>query len=153
MRRLLAPLHRLRRLAWRLLRLRTRGVKVMIFNAAGELLLVRHAYGRTDLYMLPGGGIRRSEQPEAAALREIQEELNCPLEDLAFVSLHTATQEGKNDTVHLYRARAAGDIRIDGVEIDEARFFPLAPLPPGVSPATLRRIAEYQGEREADGSW
>ena len=54
--RLLAPLYRLQRLAWRLLRPRTRGVKVMLFNEAGELLLVRHSYGDTGLFLLPGGG-------------------------------------------------------------------------------------------------
>ena len=150
---LLAPLHRLRRLVWRVLRPHTRGVKVMVFNAAGELLLVRHSYGNKALFMLPGGGIRPFEAPEVAAVREIREELGCALEGLTFVSTHETQKEGKKDTVHLYRARAAGPVRIDGIEIDEARYFALDALPPTVSPATLRRIAEYRGEREADGSW
>lgn len=153
MRILLAPLYRVQRLVWRVFRPHTRGVKVMLFNNAGALLLVRHSYGNTVLFMLPGGGIRPFEAPEAAAVREVREELGCALEDLTFVSAHTSSHEGKRDTVHLYRATAAGEIRIDGVEIDEARFFPLDALPPSVSPATLRRIAEYRGEREADGSW
>jgi 8-oxo-dGTP pyrophosphatase MutT (NUDIX family) len=153
MRRLLAPLYRVQRLVWRVIRPRTRGVKVMVFNDAGELLVVRHSYGNTKLFMLPGGGIRPFEAPEAAAVREIREELGCALTGLAFVSVHTSSHEGKRDTVHLYRATMAGEIRADGVEIDEARFFPLDALPPGASPATLRRIAEYRGEREVDGSW
>jgi ADP-ribose pyrophosphatase YjhB (NUDIX family) len=153
MRRLLAPLYRLQRVAWRLFRPRTRGVKVMLFNEAGELLLVRHSYGNTALFMLPGGGIRPFEAPAAAAVREIREELGCGVEDLAFVSLHASTQEGKRDTVHLYRARATGPVRIDGFEIEEARYFPLDALPPTFSPATMRRIAEHRGERECDGSW
>jgi ADP-ribose pyrophosphatase YjhB (NUDIX family) len=153
MRRLLAPLYRLQRLVWRVVRPRTRGVKVMVFNQAGELLLVRHSYGNTALFMLPGGGIRPLEAPAAAAVREIREELGCGVEELAFVSLHASTQEGKRDSVHLYSARAAGPVRIDGVEIEEARFFALDALPPTVSPATLRRITEYRGARDADGSW
>lgn len=153
MRFLLAPLYRLRRLVWRVVRPRTRGVKVMVFNEAGELLLVRHSYGNKALFMLPGGGIRPFEAPEAAAVREIREELGCALDGLAFVSVHETQKEGKKDTVHLYRARAAGPVRIDGIEIDEAGFFPLDALPPTVSPATLRRIAEQRGERDADGSW
>ena len=153
MRFLLAPLYRLQRLAWRVIRPRTRGVKVMLFNAAGELLLVRHTYGDTRLYMLPGGGIRPFEAPEAAAVREVREELGCALEGLRFVSLHASTSEGKRDTVHLFSARAAGEIRIDGVEIAEARYVPLDALPPTTSPATLRRIAEHRGERQADGHW
>ena len=153
MRRLLAPLYRLQRLVWRIVRPRTRGVKVMVFNAAGELLLVRHSYGNTALFMLPGGGIRPFEAPEAAAVREIKEELGCPLRDLTFVSRHSATSEGKRDTVHLYRARAAGDVRIDGVELVEARYVALDALPPNVSPATLRRIAELTGERGVSEAW
>lgn len=153
MKRLLAPLYRLRRLAWRLFRPRTRGVKVMVFNDAGQLLLVRHTYGATDLFMLPGGGIRPFEAPAAAAVREVREELGCPLADLAFVSVHQSSREGKRDTVHLYRARAAGDLSIDGFEIEEARYVALDALPPTVSPATQRRIAELRGEREVDGNW
>ena len=153
MRWLLAPLYRLQRLVWRVFRPRTRGVKVMVFDTAGALLLVRHSYGRTDQFMLPGGGVRPFEAPERAATREIREELACALEELAFVSVHASTQEGKRDTVHLYRARAAGPVRADGYELVEARFFPLDALPATVSPATLRRIAEYRGEREADGRW
>jgi 8-oxo-dGTP pyrophosphatase MutT (NUDIX family) len=153
MRILLAPLYRLRRLVWRVLRPHTRGVKVMVFNDAGELLLVRHSYGRTDQFMLPGGGIRPFEAPEAAAVREVREELGCALDGLAFVSLHAATQEGKRDTVHLYSAHAAGPVRVDGFEIDEARFFPLDALPPSVSPATLRRVAELRGERAVSEAW
>lgn len=153
MKRLLAPLHRLRRLVWRVLRPRTRGVKVMVFNEAGELLLVRHSYGNTALFMLPGGGIRPFEAPEAAAVREVREELGCAVEALTFVSLHHSASEGKRDTVHLYRARAAGEIRIDGIEIAEARFVALEALPDSVSPATRRRIAEHLGERERGGTW
>jgi 8-oxo-dGTP pyrophosphatase MutT (NUDIX family) len=153
MRRLLAPLYRVRRLAWRLLRPRTRGVKVMLFNPAGELLLVRHSYGDTGLFLLPGGGVRPFEAPERAAVREIREELGCGLDGLVLVSVHASSHEGKRDTVHLYRARVAGDVRIDGVEIAEACFFPLAALPEAASPATRRRLAELSGEREADGRW
>ena len=153
MRVLLAPLYRLQRLVWRVLRPRTRGVKVMVFNEAGELLLVRHSYGNKALFMLPGGGIRPFEAPEVAAVREVREELGCALAGLAFVSVHETQKEGKKDTVHLYRARAASEVRVDGFEIEEARYFALDALPPSVSPATLRRIAELRGERECDGSW
>jgi 8-oxo-dGTP pyrophosphatase MutT (NUDIX family) len=153
MRRLLTPLYRAQRLFWRLLRPRTRGVKVMLFNPAGELLLVRHSYGDTDLFLLPGGGVRPFEPPERAAAREIREELGCGADGLALVSIHASSHEGKRDTVHLYRARVAGDVRIDGVEIAEACFFPLAALPEAASPATRRRLAELSGERTADGRW
>lgn len=150
---LLAPLYRLQRLAWRVLRPRTRGVKVMLFDGAGALLLVRHTYGRTDQFMLPGGGVKPFEQPEAAAARETREELGCGVAGLALVSTHQASAEGKRDTVWLYRARAEGEISIDGVELAEARFFLLDALPDSTSPATLRRIDEHRGLRAVSESW
>lgn len=146
-------LYPLQRRLWRLLRRRTRGVKVMLFDDAGAVLLVRHTYGRTDQFLLPGGGIRPFETPAAAAAREVREELGCGVADLVFVSTHIATSEGRSDTVHLYRARVTGAVRADGVEIAEARFFALDALPATVSPATLRRIEEYRGLRDAGAAW
>ena len=148
-----AFLYRVRRRLWRLFRPSTRGVKVMLFNWAGEVLLVRHTYGNEAHFLLPGGGVRPFEAPTAAAAREVREELSCGVEGLAFVSNHLSTFEGKRDTVHLYRARAAGEVRADGVEVAEARFFALDALPETVSPATLRRIEEYRGVRAASETW
>jgi 8-oxo-dGTP pyrophosphatase MutT (NUDIX family) len=144
---------RLRRRLWALLRLRTRGVKVMLFDPEGALLLVRHGYGRSDLYLLPGGGIQMFEPPERAARREIREELGCGVDGLVLVSTHFSAAEGKRDTVHLFTARPVGAPKPDGFELIEARFFPLDALPAATSPATLRRIDEHLGRRVADGRW
>ena len=153
MNRALDLLHRLRRRLWSAIGWRTRGVKVMLFDEAGELILVRHSYGRSDLFLLPGGGIRPFESPAAAAAREMREELDCALADLALVSVHVSTGEGRRDTVHLFRARAAGPVRADGREIAEARAFPLDRLPATLSPATARRIEEHRGLRPPSTSW
>ena len=150
---LLDPLYRLQRRLWRLLRPQTRGVKVMLFDEAGALLLVRNTYGRTDLFVLPGGGVHPFEKPGAAAAREVKEELGCGVDGLAFVSTHLSSFEGKRDTIFLYRARPHGPVCADGVEVAEARFFALDDLPDTVSPATRRRIAEHRGERAPDASW
>ena len=149
----LAPLYRLRRRLWRLFRPRTRGVKVMLFSDAGELLLVRHTYGNKALFLLPGGGVHPFEKPEVAAAREVKEELNCGVEGLTFLATYRSTFEGKRDTVHLFRGGVSGGVRADRVEVAEARFFALDALPDSVSPATLRRIAEYRGVREPDETW
>jgi ADP-ribose pyrophosphatase YjhB (NUDIX family) len=144
---------RAQRRLWKLLRPRTRGVKVMLFNGAGDILLVRNSYGAPHLFVLPGGGVRPWEQPADAAEREIQEELGHKPEDLRPVSMHFATSEGKRDTVYLFAASFAAAPRPDGKEIVEAAFFRLDALPANVSPATARRIAEWTGEAVVDGSW
>jgi 8-oxo-dGTP pyrophosphatase MutT (NUDIX family) len=146
-------LYRLRRRLIGLLRLRTRGVKVMLFNQAGELLLIRNSYGQTDIFVLPGGGIRPFETPGAAALREVREEVGIAADRVTPRSVHRSQAEGKRDTIHLFTAYTEERPIPDGVEVEEARFFPLDGLPDTVSAATLRRIAEFRGEGPVGTDW
>lgn len=145
--------YRIQKQLWRLLGPRTRGVKLMLFNPAGELLLIRNSYGRSDLFVLPGGGVRPWEAPERAARREAREELGCDVEGLAEVSTHYSSAEGKRDTIILFEGRVGKPVVSDGFEVEEARLFGLDALPPNISPATLRRIEEWIGQRKRDGSW
>ena len=125
----------------------------MAFNPAGELLLVRNTYGARHLFLLPGGGIERRESPAEAALRELVEETGIRGERLEARATYVSNAEGKNDTIHLFTAQAAQAPRPCGIEVEEARFFPLDALPDNISAATLRRIAEYRGERPVSESW
>ena len=153
MRNLLDLLYRIRRRLIRIVRPRTRGVKVMLFTPAGEIVLVRNSYGRSDLFVLPGGGVRPFEDPAAAARREVREELGCEVDDLVPVSTHFSANEGKRDTIFLFRGRASGEPVADGFEVAEVRNFALDALPVSVSPATARRIDEHLGRRPRDRGW
>ena len=153
MRPLIQAAYVLRRQILSLLRIQTRGVKVMLFNDAGEILLIRNTYGNSRLFVLPGGGIGRREQPEEAAAREVQEELGVRADKLKLIATYRSGAEGKRDTIHLFGATATGDISPDPLELEEAKFFALDALPETVSPATLRRIEELCGDRTIDGRW
>lgn len=153
MRPVLNFLFRVQKLVWKVFRPRTRGVKVMLFNPGGEILLIRNSYGRSDQFLLPGGGIRPFEAPERAARREIREEVGCTLSELALVSTHFTRAQGKRDTIYLFTALSRDEPVIDNFEVEEARFFPLTDLPSAISPATRRRIGEHIGTRTADGTW
>lgn len=153
MRPLIDLAYRLRRRAMALVGWRTRGVKVMAFDASGRVLLVRHRYGRSDLWMLPGGGIARGEAPIAAALRELLEETGCRLDAAEIVGRWEARAEGRRDTVWLVRGTTADTPQIDGVELAEASFFPPDALPAAASPATRRRVDELLGRSVSDGRW
>lgn len=153
MKSLIQLLYHCRRALIGLLRLRTRGVKVLLLNPQGELLLIRNSYGDTDAFVLPGGGIRPFEAAAAAALREVREEVGIAAQRLTALSVHQSRGEGKRDTVHLFSAYSADPPEPDGVEVTEARFFPLGALPGTVSAATLRRIGEFRGERPVDSAW
>jgi len=143
----------IRRRVLALLRIRTRGVKVMLFNDAGELLLIRNSYGDRHLFVLPGGGVGRRETPKAAAAREVREELGVEARELSLIATFESGAEGKRDSIHLFNATTDGVIKPDPTELEEAAFFALDALPESVSPATLRRVNEYKGERPRDGRW
>lgn len=136
-----------------ILRIRTRGVKVMLFNDVGELLLIRNRYGNRKSFVLPPGGIGRREAPETAAAREIHEELGMKVREITLIGTYASGAEGKRDSIHLFRATADGCLSPDPIELEEARYFPLDGLPESVSPATLRRVQELDGERPMDGRW
>ena len=145
--------YRAQKTIWKLFRPHTRGVKVMLFNDCGELLLIRNSYGSSDLFVLPGGGVRPWERPIDAARREIREELGVIADALAPVSTHFTSAEGKRDTIFMFEGKLMGMPRPDGIEVAEARFFALNSLPEQLSPATSRRLAERSGEATIDGSW
>jgi len=91
------------RLWWWLARPQTHGALIAIWHD-GELLLVRNSYRRA--LSLPGGFIRRDEEPATAALRELREELALAL-DLRQLRL-------------AWRGRRVIDHRTDNVLVFEA---------------------------------
>jgi 8-oxo-dGTP pyrophosphatase MutT (NUDIX family) len=50
------------------------GVGIVLFNASGKVFLGLRSDG-TQAWQLPQGGIERGEEPRAAALRELEEEI------------------------------------------------------------------------------
>lgn len=50
------------------------GVTAVIHDDTGRVLLLEHAFRRHSRWALPGGWMTRTEQPEAAIVREVREE-------------------------------------------------------------------------------
>ena len=143
----------IRRRVFALLRVRTRGVKVMVENAAGEVLLVRNAYGKHWQWVLPGGGVGWREREADAAARELREETGCRADGLALFATYVSALEGRRDTIHLFRATTADAPQADAREVAEAAFFAQDRLPEDTSPATLRRLAEVFRAAEVSPHW
>jgi ADP-ribose pyrophosphatase YjhB (NUDIX family) len=148
---------RLVRLYWSLFRPKSLGIRAIVADDRGRILLVRHTYD--PRWYLPGGGVDRNESAKDAIVRELREEigLECPAVDRILGVYHSRT-EGKDDhvvVVVLTIASAQMDrLRItDPREIAEIAIVPLDALPEGTSPATRRRIAEHVSGAQAVGSW
>lgn len=52
----------------------TGGVRVILLNEKGEILLVEQHHDGKDIWMVPGGGIEEGETSQDAAIREVMEE-------------------------------------------------------------------------------
>lgn len=131
------------RFYWRLARPLTVGVRGLVRNEAGEVLLVRHTYMRG--WFLPGGGVSRGETMPDALIRELDEEAGIiMLEPPRLFALYANFREFKSDHVAMYLV-GPGDFRHEtrrSAEIAEYGFYPPDALPEGTSPSTRRRIAE-----------
>ncbi|KNH01638.1 MutT/nudix family protein [Qipengyuania citrea LAMA 915] len=109
----------------------------------GRVLLVRHSYG-PDGWYFPGGGKRRSETPEQAALRELKEETGCTVSGLMAVGIIDEELAGAPNRTHLFDGVVDAVPQPDGREIVEARFFPTHSLPEPLSKRTRARFALWQ---------
>ena len=145
-----APLHRtglrlahaVRRRWWRLAGVRLNGCRVLAFDEAGRVLLIRHSYGSGN-WMLPGGGIGRGEDPLDAALRELAEECGCTLQGARVQAVVEEPLYGTVNRVHLVCGWAIGTPQGDGREVIELAFFEPDALPQRLSPALQARIGEW----------
>jgi 8-oxo-dGTP diphosphatase len=106
---------------WRLRRPRHDGAIVAVY-VGPALLLVRSSY-RTA-WNFPGGGIRRGETPDAAARRELAEEIGLAATRLDPWGLVRGIWDGQDDHVHVFELRLneLPQLRLDNREIIAARL-------------------------------
>ncbi|WP_435416914.1 NUDIX domain-containing protein [Parerythrobacter aurantius] len=135
--------HRWRR--WRKTRLY--GCGVIICNLEGEVLMLRHSYGPA-VWSLPGGGIGRGEDPAAAALREVYEELRIELARVTLLGIVEDTISGSPHTTHLFHAVTDQYPQVDRREVVEARFFPRHSLPEPQGRTTRTRLDRWRSEMQ-----
>jgi 8-oxo-dGTP pyrophosphatase MutT (NUDIX family) len=121
--------HTMLRAYWRVVRPHTRGVKCVV-REGDAVLFVRHAYGDRSCWELPGGGIKRGEEPRDAAAREAREELGLDLPDWRALGAVEARGYGKRTTVICFEAHPQDRaLTLDHGEIEEARWFDVGDPP------------------------
>ncbi len=141
--------------AWfRLSRSTTLGVRGIVVDGEGRVLLVRHTY--TPGWHFPGGGVEKRETCVLSMQRELVEEAGIVAnsKDIELVSVHANHAFFPNDHVLVFRiARWTQGQATSRGEIAEVRFVdPLNP-PEGVSPGTGRRLGELFGGKTRSELW
>lgn len=101
---------------WRLRGRKPNGALVAVY-VGDKLLLVRSSY-RTA-WNFPGGNLRRGEAPEAAARRELFEEVGITAASLTPVGQGGGRWEGQRNVVHFFELQldSPPDLRLDNREI------------------------------------
>lgn len=152
-RRLEPSLRPLIRLYQRQMRGLTLGVRGLVLNAEGQVMLVEHTY--THGWFLPGGGVERGETAENALARELVEEAGVRLtEPPRLVSFHSNEANYPGDHLLVYRVEAWEPCEpTSRGEISDRGWFSPDALPEGIRPGHRRRIEEAFGVRPVDVLW
>ena len=118
----------LARLWWWLRRPSHEGALIAV-HVGGDLLLLRSSY--RNQWNFPGGGLQAGEAPEAAARRELLEEIGLTAEVLQPAGVTSGIYDCRPDRVHFFELRldSLPELRLDNREVVAARLFSPEDLP------------------------
>ena len=137
----------------RLSRGATLGVRGLVLDAHGRVLLVEHTY--IHGWHLPGGGVERGETTEQAMAKELVEEAGVEIVGRPrLLSIHDNSRTFPSDHVLLYRVdewRPTPATQCG--EISQVGFFAPDALPEGATRATRNRIKEALDGAAVDLMW
>lgn len=145
---------RLFQMWFRLRRSATLGVRGIVVDGEGRVLLVRHTY--TPGWHFPGGGVEKLETCALSLQRELAEEAGiiAKIEDIELISVHANHAYFPNDHVLVYRiATWSQGVASSHGEIAEVRFVDPKRPPEDISPGTNRRLEELFGGRARSELW
>ncbi|WP_084391903.1 NUDIX domain-containing protein [Henriciella pelagia] len=140
---------------FRMSRPMTLGVRAMLEDSQGRVLLVRHTY--TSGLFLPGGGVEKGEIAEVSLRRELIEEAGAEIVGAPrLIGIYSNHRVFPNDHVVLYRLDAeawqAREPTSRGEISQRLWIDPVSP-PEDATPGTKRRLAEVYGGGVSDGYW
>ena len=131
----------------------TMGVRALIRDRSGAVLLIRHNY--VGGWHMPGGAVERGETAELSLMREIVEEGHLEaLDRPQLFQVYFNTEFNRRNHVLLYRVQVRQTApRKPNWEIIDSGFFSLDALPADTTPATHARLAELSGQEPPSGHW
>ena len=138
---------------FRLTRGLTLGVRGIVTDDEGRVLLVEHTF--VPVWHLPGGGVERGEPAHQALERELEEEAGVRLTGPArLLSIHSNNARFRGDHVLVFDCPAWEPCPATSVgEIAAVGWFAPDALPADTAPGHRRRIEERQGVLPVDHDW
>jgi len=106
------------------------GVVGVVVDDRGRVLLLDHSYRNESPWALPGGWLRRGEQPAEALVRELREEVGLEVTDVTLLDVHLDPSVPRAD-ISLVCRPARPDARPvpADVEVRAAGFYHLESFP------------------------
>jgi ADP-ribose pyrophosphatase YjhB (NUDIX family) len=139
---------------WRWQRGLTLGVRAIVIDRDGRILLVRQTYTRG--WILPGGGVEFRETLNRSLARELDEEAGIAIDGAPeLMGIYDNRALFPGDHVAMYIVRDWHRVRATkpNMEIAETGFFHPEALPEAMNPGARRRIEEILGQRPREDVW
>ena len=123
----------------------------LIFNDAGQILLLKHRFRAGSGWGIPGGFLERGEQPEQALRRELREEIGLEVSHVEIFSARSFKRPRQVEILFRCRANARiGQLKPRTMEVEKAEWFSVQNLPEGL-PSDQRLIIERATTYGANG--
>lgn len=122
-----------------------RGVKLVVESPEGEILLVRHTYGKRH-WTLPGGGVRPDESHLDAGNRELYEEFATIAGESIDLGAYPVRHHRRLEVVGVVLARnLACSITPRAIEIAEVRWCRRRDVPRDIDPGAITALGLLDG--------
>jgi ADP-ribose pyrophosphatase YjhB (NUDIX family) len=133
----------------------TLGVRGLVRDGEGRVLLIKHTY--VSGWHMPGGGVERGETCEHALAREMIEEAGVELTGPPRLrSIHSSEANFRGDHILFFEVGEWRAVKATSRgEIAALGWFAPDALPEDTTTGTRRRITEalFEGEAPADPIW
>lgn len=121
------------------------GTSGVVFNNKGEVLLLKHRFWKKDSWGLPSGYAQKRERLEDTIKREVNEETKLNIKVVKLINLKSGFKL-RIECTFIAFCENSENIKINGDEVLEAKFFNVQNLPDGTlqSHVDLINIAVQQ---------